>query len=106
MASSHCAALAAYKDFQVRVDYFLKKQAVAVMGEDEATDNHANRVLFSRDVLRGRVSLYDIALAVTTNGTVSATIGTNDEPTSNAAIIDNDLSYVVQTEMYDAFSER
>ena len=105
MASSHCANLAAYSQFQVRVDYYLKKQAVVVMAESDATAMHAERVVFSREVFRGRVRVYDIALAVTTNGTIAATIGSKDEASANEDISDNDLSYVVQTEMFNAFAE-
>ena len=105
MASSHCAALAAHTPFQTRVDYFLKKQAVTVIAEAIGTAKHDQRVVFSREIFKGRVRVYDIALAVTTNGTVAATIAAKDEATANADISDNDLSYVVQTEMFNAFAE-
>jgi hypothetical protein len=105
MASSHCAALANYTLFQVRVDYYLKKQAVVVMAEDDAIPMHDKRVEFSREIFKGRVRIYDTALAVTTNGSIATTIGTKDEATANADIPDNDLSYVVMTEMFNAFAE-
>jgi hypothetical protein len=105
MASSHCAALADLRDFQVRVDYYLKKKAVEVMAESDETTNHADRVVFSREVFDGRVRIYDIALAVTTNASIASTIGTKDAATANTDIVDNDLSYVVMTEMFNAFAD-
>ena len=105
MASSYCATLAAYGDFQVRVDYFLKKKAVEIMAESDATAMHAERVVFSREIFKGRVRIYDIALAVTTNGSIATAVGTKDAATANTDISDNDLSYVVMTEMFNAFAE-
>jgi hypothetical protein len=103
MASSHSAALAAYSDFQIRVDYFLKKAAIAVMAEDSGTANHDQRVVFAREIFDGRQRIYDFALGVTTNSTLTATIGTSDESTANAAISDNDLEFTVNS-MYTAYS--
>lgn len=103
MASTQCANLSKYEPFQDRVDYFLKKAAIAVMAEDAATANHASRVLFASLCLRDYISIKSIALGITTNATLTATIGSNNEETANAAIVDGDLEYTVNS-MFTSFS--
>lgn len=103
MAAENCANLARYGIFQSRVDYFLKKAAIAVMAEDVGTANHAERIVFARTALDGRVRIYDFALGVTTNPTLATTIGTSDESTANAAIPDNDLEFIVNS-IFTAYS--
>jgi hypothetical protein len=103
MASSHCAALAADNSFQIRVDYFLKKAAIAVMAESSSTTNHDIRVVFGREIFDGRQRIYDFALGITTNSTIATTISTSDPTTANAAISDNDLEFTVNS-MYDAYA--
>lgn len=106
MASEHQVAVAYLPDFQKRVLLFLEDKAVDTINEEIATPGtHSAEVLDGcRTIIRGRLSLNHISLAVVSNGTLATAIGTSDAATANSAITDNDLSYVVKTEMFGAFA--
>lgn len=84
--------------FQDRCRYFYVKYAVTVMAEADTVENHEQRVDFAGQVLAGTFPAYELALAVATNATISATIDAAGTP------VDNDIDYVVQAETYNAFA--
>ena len=84
--------------FQDRCRFFYARYAVAVMAEDSSTANHEERVDFAGQVLSGNFPDRELAIAVATNATISATIDAAGTPP------DNDIDYVVQNETYNAFA--
>lgn len=102
MGSLHCTELARDPIFQRRVDYYLKKAAIAIIGEDDQIVGHNKRVTYSKNILDGRVRTYDWALAVLTNGTLATTVGTEMDPdVSGPAISDGDLEFTVNSMIND-----
>lgn len=86
---------------RARVEYCLKKAAVAVMAEAANTDSHAERVVFAKKVLAGEASITNAALAVMTNATITAAGETNTSP--NYGVSDGDLEFTVNS-MFNAFA--
>jgi hypothetical protein len=84
--------------FQDRCRFFYAKYAIMVMAEADTVDDHEARVDFAGQVLAGSFPAYELALAVATNATISATINSAADP------VDNDIDYVVQNETYNAFA--
>jgi predicted transcriptional regulator len=103
MSSTECMELANYGPYQDRVNYFLKKAAIAIMAESDQTANHADRVAYSAKVLGENARIFPFAVGTTTNPTLAATVGTNDAATANAAITDGDLEYTVNS-LFDAYA--
>jgi len=87
--------------FLRRVEYCLKKAAVAVMAEDAATVAHAERVTYANTVLDGAASVSEATKAVVTN----ATLTTNGDPDAGPlfGISDSDLEFTVNS-MYNALA--
>lgn len=84
--------------FQDRCRFFYVKYAVAVMAEADTVPDHEKRVDFAGQVLSGTFPDRELAIAVSTNATISATIDGSGTPP------DNDIDYVVQNETYNAFA--
>ena len=89
--SDKIAAKAKDLDFQGRVKAFFQKAAIAVSSEDEATPNHAERLVFAGKVMYGQITLYQLAMAALTNPTIWATVAADGEPS------DNDLEFSVNS---------
>lgn len=101
MASfAEMASIAGSSLFQSRVEYCLKKAAVAVMAEDAATASHADRVTYAESVLGGTASVAEVAKAVVTNATLTAS---GDSDADNMGISDSDLEFTVNS-MFNAFA--
>ena len=103
MSSIECARLAEHDDFKKRVNYFMKKAAIAVQAEAPSTDNHEDRIEFAGHVLRNSANIHAFALGVCTNGTIADTIEDKSESQANTDIIDSVLEYTVNS-MFDAYS--
>lgn len=84
-----------------RVEYCLKKAAVAVMAEEANTANHAERVVFAKKVLAGEANIQNATLATMTNSTITSNGAPNTAP--NFGISDNDLEFTVNS-MFNAFA--
>jgi len=87
--------------FQRRVEYCLKKAAIAVMAEDAGTANHAERIVYAKQVLDGIASVTEVAKAIVTNATVTA--GANPTVLPEFSIVDSDLEFTVNS-MFNAFA--
>ena len=96
MAAIDCMAKANDQGFQRRVKYFMQKAAVAIVGESESTDGHTERVAYATTILTGSASIFEVAIAVTTNSTIATAIGTNGGDPS-----DNDLEFTVNSLIND-----
>lgn len=56
-----------YEQFQAalaKARYYAVAGAIAVMSEDIGTENHANRVLWAKKVLKGDMDMHIVVLAV------------------------------------------
>jgi len=93
--SVKCMSKASDTGFQRRVKYFMTKAAVAILGEDDQTANHAERVVYANKVLDGSASVYEYAVGVTTNGTIATNINGDVDPT------DNDVEFTVNSMIDD-----
>jgi hypothetical protein len=82
---------------QNRVKFYMQKAAIAVMSEADTTPNHYDRLIYARQVLQGWTSIFEYALGVTTNGTISSTIDANNY------VLDGDIEFVVNS-LFDAFA--
>lgn len=101
MASfSEMASIANSGLFQSRVEYCLKKAAVAVMAEDAGTASHADRVTYAKKVIDGTASTAEAAKAVVTNSTLTAS---GDSDAANMGIVDSDLEFTINS-MFNAFA--
>jgi len=89
------ADIAANPTFRKRVEYCMKKAAVAIMAEDAATANHAERVVYSSKILDGSASVAEYAKAVVTNATLTANGDIGSSPTHG--ISDGDLEFTVNS---------
>ena len=78
------------RENQDRVKYYMQKAAVAIIGEDASTEHHADRKTYSDAVLSGAASVYEMAVAVTTNSTVAAEI-------TAGTVTDSSLEYTVNS---------
>ena len=87
--------------FQRRVEYCMKKAAVAVMAEDAGTTSHAERVVYAKTVLDGTASVAEYAAACVTNSTLTAAGDVDDPPLHG--ISDNDLEFTVNS-MFNAMA--
>ena len=95
------ATIATQVAFLRRVEYCLKKSAVAVMAEDAQTANHAERVVYAKEVLDGTASVPEASSAVVTNSTLT----TNGDLSAGPlfGISDSDLEFTVNS-MYNALA--
>jgi hypothetical protein len=93
MSSVICSATAKDQGFLNRVKYFMQGKAVVRVVHAEATPEE---IAYSKKILTGQASIEEYAMAAVTNASLAATIGGGGTPN------DNDLSYVVQTEMWAA----
>lgn len=102
MSSSHYSEVSKLPAFQERVVHYLADACIDVLvGEAETPDSQEDsQVRFAQRFFQGRISMDHVCQAVVSNDSVRTTIGTNDATTANAAITDNDLSYVVKTEQF------
>ena len=80
---------------QRRVEYCLKKAAIAIMAEDAGTANHAERVVYANKVLEGTASISEACKAVVTNATLTA--GGDLDAGPLFGISDNDLEFTVNS---------
>lgn len=94
------ASIAGSSAFQKRVEYCLQKAAIAIMAEDAATVNHAERVVYAKEVLAGTASVAQAAKAVVTNATLTAS---GDSGAANMGVSDGDLEFTVNS-MVNAFA--
>jgi len=95
------AQIAKNPTFRDRVEYYLKKASVAIMAEDAATANHAERVTYASKILDGDASIAEAAKAIVTNATLTTSGDLSESP--NHGISDSDLEYTVST-MIDALA--
>lgn len=84
------------KGFQKKVKYYMQKAAIAVIGEDNTTAGHAERLAYAKKVLDGEASVYEFAVGVVTNTTISGKI-------DSATDYDGDLEFVVNS-MFNDFA--
>jgi hypothetical protein len=94
------ASIARSSLFQSRVEYCLKKAAIAVMAEDAATGNHAERVAYAKKVIDGTASVGEVSLAVVTNSTLT---GNGNSSAADMGVSDGDLEFTVNS-MFNAFA--
>ena len=94
------ASIAASGQFKSRVEYCLKKAAVAVMAEDAGTASHADRVTYATKVLEGTGSVGEAAKAAVTNATLTAS---GDSDAADMGISDSDLEFTVNS-MFNALA--
>lgn len=97
MASIERKNWAATVENQQCVEYFMVKAAIAVMNEDPGTASHAERVNYSRNILRGSVSVRDLTVGVTTNATIGAAID------AATPVSDSDLEFVINS-LFNAYA--
>jgi hypothetical protein len=93
--------IAGQPSIQARVEYCLKKAAVAVMAEAANTENHADRVVFAKKVLDGEAGITHATMAAMTNSTITA--GGNPAAAPNFGVSDGDLEFTVNS-MFNAFA--
>jgi hypothetical protein len=60
---------------QSRVEYCLKKAAVAVMAEAANTENHAERIVFAKKVLSGEAGITHATMAAIETSSLSFSRG-------------------------------
>lgn len=94
MSSTDAMPVANEQGFQDRVEFFMKKAAVAVMAEALSTTGHTERAAYAKTVLGGFARVFDYAVSVLTNATVEA---------AGLAVTDSDLEFTVNS-MFNAFS--
>ena len=94
------ASIAASGPFQARVEYCMKKAAVAVMAEDTGTASHAERVVYAKKVLDGTASVSEYSKAAVTNTTLTAA---GDSDAADMGITDSELEYTINS-MFNAFA--
>ena len=106
MASKHYSDVAKLPAFQDRVSHYLADKCVDVLVAEAATpeSQDANQVRFAQRYFQGRIGMIQVCQAITSNGTIRTAIGTKDAAAANDDITDNDLSYVVMTEMFAGLS--
>ena len=97
MASIECMCRGEERGFQRQVEYFMKKAAIAVMSEDTGTTNHAERVLFAKEVLNGTASVRAFAVGVATNATIATAISNGSD------VSDSDVEFTVNS-IYNAYA--
>lgn len=95
------AIIAEQPSTRSRVEYCLKKAAVAVMAEAANTASHAERVAYAKKVLSGEASVAHVALAAMTNSTLTAAGAVGTAP--NFGVSDGDLEFTVNS-MFNAFA--
>jgi len=88
-------------EFLRRVEYALKKAAIAVMAEDGGTANHAERVVYATKVIDGEASIAEASKGVVTNATLTSSGDLSASPLFG--ISDGDLEFTVNS-MFDAFA--
>lgn len=96
MAISKTIAEARNKHLHEKLNYYLTAAAIAVMAEEDTHDNHTNRQAYAKTILRGQADIYQVALAVVSNLTVSGKIEADED-------YDSDIAYVITT-IFDAFA--
>ena len=84
--------------FLRRVDFFMKKAAVAILAEVVATAGHTERVAYAKLVLDGTASVREFATGVGTNTTVATVIVGGDE-----TVTDSDLEFTVNS-LFSAYA--
>lgn len=90
--------------FQDRIKFLMQKSAVSVIGEVGTTPGHTERLAYAKTVLDGTASVFEMAVATTTNATVLAAIGVNpDNATDPLTVTDSDLEFTVNG-LWDDFS--
>ena len=88
--------------FQGRVGYATMVAAINVFSEDPATSNHAQRLAFAENVIKGTgYNIGAVTLAVLSNSTI-ATEATMT-PTPGANVPDSDIQFAVNS-LWNAFS--
>ncbi len=93
--------IAIRSEFLRRVEYCLKKSAVAVMAEDAGTGSHAERVVYAKLILGGDASVQEAAKAIVTNSTLTTAGDLSASPLFG--ISDNDLEFTINS-MFNAFA--
>jgi len=93
--SDKCMEWAESKGAQKRVEYFMKKAAIAIIGESGSTEGHAERVTYAKTVLGGNADVRGYAVGVSTNSTIATTITGGSDPS------DNDLEFTVNSMIND-----
>lgn len=89
--------------FQNRVRLYMHAAAHAVYVEPGGTNGHAQRIILANNILDGAENVRLWAYSCMTNATLQ-TAGNVSDVTGLHGISDTDLSYVVQTEIYNAFA--
>ena len=74
----------------------MQMAAIAVLGENSQTPGHTERVAYAKMVLNGTASVYEFAVGVVTNSTITSKIDTD-------ADFDGDLEFVVNS-MFNDFA--
>lgn len=86
--------------FQNRVKYYMQKGAAAVIGELNTTPGHVERKAYADGVFDGTESVFEMAVAVVTNGTIITNIGAQG---GHTAVTDADIEFTVNS-LWDDFS--
>ncbi len=83
--SQACMDKAKYDtDFKNRVEFFMKKAAIAILGEVAPTgDEHTSRADFANRVLAGSARVVNYAVGVSAHNTVSPVIDSGVEVTDS-----------------------
>lgn len=93
--------IASQTAFLRRVEYALKKAAIAVMAEEASTANHSERVTYAKKILEGSASVSEYAKSVVTNSTITTNGDLSESPLFG--INDSDLEYTVNS-MFNAMA--
>ena len=90
--------------FQVRVDYYMQKAAIAIQSEALVTAGHTERAAYADEVVGGSASIKRHALAALTNGALAAAGDLSITADGGFGISDGDLEFAIN-EMWNAMSK-
>lgn len=82
--------------FQRKIKLCMQKAAIDVIGEDDQTPGHAERVIYAKKILGGTADVQEYSIGVVTNSTIQGKI---DSQTN----YDSDLQFVVES-MFNDFA--
>lgn len=89
--------------FEDRIKYAMINAALAVMSEDGQTPSHAQRVTYAKLILSGTASVYEVAISVLNNSTISTEADITMTVDSGFAIPDSDIQFAVNSD-YNALA--
>ena len=100
MASSAAVSVAQNDKFIDRVEFYMKKAAIAVMSEAGSTLNHSERVVYAKMILGGTADMKQYSIGVMTNSTLESMA---DPDIDGNGIMDSNLEFTVNS-IFDAFA--